>query len=60
MWVNPPECVFALGDTFEELLTNISYVVPNRTNSGLVEVITHEGEIDTRKAEKKRCLDEYL
>jgi len=47
MWVNQPECVFTLGDTFEELLKDIGYEVPNRINSELMEVITHESEIDT-------------
>jgi hypothetical protein len=32
MEVNPPEYVFTPGDTFESLLTDIGYAVPDRTN----------------------------
>ncbi|MBL7117821.1 MAG: transposase [Candidatus Syntrophoarchaeum sp.] len=47
MWANPPECVFALGETFEELLINIGYEVPNRTNTELMGITTQAGEVDT-------------
>ena len=55
IWADPPECVLIHGETFEELLKDIGYELPNRMNIELVRVLTPTNEVSAGEVEKKLC-----
>ena len=47
LWVDPPKCVFAIGNPFERLLRDIGYEVPDKMNTELTEAMLLSGVVAT-------------